>query len=140
MKNYKVVTQKKGKYCQKILTWQFKGKQQRQNIPKPLWYLIDEPLTLEEFLSALTHYQKDKQPRQRKSDRRVKGEGSGSVRRIDCCYRGRHGRTKYYEQHWFDYELDGKKSSKYIPKAMVDEIMDLNVRKVPVSLILKLLD
>ena len=141
MKNYKVVTQRKGKYRQKILTWQENGKQQRQNIPKPLWYLIDEIDSLEEFLSALADYHAEKSlklPRERL--RRFKGQGSGVIQKRIFKKKNKDGTIKRYKQYWFDYEIDGKKSSKYIPVAMVDSIMDLNARKVPVSVILKRLD
>ena len=138
MKDFKIVTQKKGKYRQKILTWQFKGKQQRQTIPKALWYLIDEIESLDEFLSALADYQAEKSltsPKERL--RRFKGEGSGLIRKKICEQKNKDGTTRRYTQHWFQYELDGKQSSKYIPIAMVDTIMDLNARKVPVFIILK---
>lgn len=136
MKKYKIVTQKKGKYSQKILTWQENGKQQRLNIPKPLWYLIDEIDNLEEFQSALADYERQKdEPKLRQ--RRFKGEGSGIIQKRISTSKNKDGKIRRYKQYWFDYEIDGKKSSKYIPVAMVDTITEMNARKVPVSLILK---
>ena len=141
MRNFKVVTQRKGKYRQKVLTWQENGKQQRQNIPKSLWYLIDNIDSLEEFLSALADYQAEKSlTLSRERLRRFKGEGSGLIQKRIFKKKNKDGTIKRYIQYWFDYEIDGKKSSKYIPVAMVDSIMDLNARKVPVSVILKRLD
>jgi|GEM_PF-4605245 len=140
MKNYKIVTQSKGKYRQKILTWQENGKQQRQNIPKPLWYLIEEIDSLEEFLSAFAEYQTNRKPRQRKGNRRVKGDGSGLIVVRISTSKNKDGKIRRYKQHWFDYRIDGVRKSKYIPVAMVDSIIDLNTRKVPISIILKRLE
>lgn len=140
MKNFKIVTQKKGKYRQKVLTWQENGKQQRKNIPKTLWHLIVDIESLEEFLSALADYQGKRKPRERKSNRRIKGDGSGLIVVRISTSKNKDGKIRRYKQHWFDYRIDGVRKSKYIPVAMVDSIIELNARKVPVSVILKRLE
>ncbi|MBF2057573.1 MAG: hypothetical protein IGQ45_10230 [Cyanobacterium sp. T60_A2020_053] len=140
MKDFKVVTQKKGKYYQKILNWYEGGERKRKTIPKPLWYLIDEANSLEEIRGAIHSYKENQEPRQRKSNRRVKGEGSGVIQRRICKKKNKDGTTKRYTQYWFQFEQDGKRGSRYIPVAMVDTITEMNVRKVSVSLILQRLD
>ncbi|WP_069791279.1 hypothetical protein A5482_014725 (plasmid) [Cyanobacterium sp. IPPAS B-1200] len=140
MKNFKIVTQKKGKYRQKILTWQENGKQQRQNIPKSLWYLIDNIDSLEELLSALENIKTKRQPRERKSNRRVKGEGSGMIKIKYSSRKNKDGTIKRYTQHWFQYREDEKLRIKYIPVAMVDSIVEMNARKLPISVILERLN
>lgn len=140
MKYFRVVTQKKGKYRQKILTWQENGKQQRQTIPKALWYLIDDIDSLEDFFRALADHQSTRQPRERKSNRRVKGEGSGMIKIKYSRRKNKNGTIKQYKQHWFQYRENGKLKIKYIPVAMVDSIVQMNARKLPVSVILERLD
>lgn len=140
MKKPKIVTQKVKGNEQKVLSWYEDGERKRQTIPKPLWHLTSEPIDVEEILDEIAYYKKTRQPRQRKSNRRVKGEGSGVVQERIYVYQNKNGSTKKYIQYWFDYEVNGKKSSKYIRKAMVESIIELNNQKVPISVILKHFD
>jgi hypothetical protein len=71
--------------------------------------------------------------------RRHKGEGSGSIHWKTITRNG-----KDYPQAWYHYELWSEgdrliKSTKYIPKKLLKQVQQLNLEKVPVREILKLL-
>ncbi|AIE76301.1 hypothetical protein D082_60220 (plasmid) [Synechocystis sp. PCC 6714] len=69
--------------------------------------------------------------------RRLKGEGSGYIQLHYC-----HKKGKSYEQFYYHYEIweNGirqRKGSKYIPKAKLAAVQELETCKVPVILILR---
>ncbi len=75
-----------------------------------------------------------------KKSRRKRGEGSGYIE-----YRDVKRGTKTYKQAWLNYEIwqSGDrviKSSKYIPKKLESKIIRMNNEKVPVEVILKVLE
>jgi hypothetical protein len=78
--------------------------------------------------------------RNSKPQRRIKGDGSGYVRRHDCTSRT----GKAYEQHYYHYEIweNGSRQVKsccYIPKARLEQVRELEANKAPVIQILQVL-
>lgn len=67
--------------------------------------------------------------------RRTKGNGSGYL--YNKPY---HRDNKTYSQWWYQYELNGIKKTKYIPKSVLGDIRVLEENKVPVKQILELLE
>ncbi|WP_051738975.1 hypothetical protein [Synechocystis sp. PCC 6714] len=70
-------------------------------------------------------------------NRRTKGDGSGYIQLHYC-----HKKGKSYEQFYYHYEIweNGirqRKGSKYIPKAKLAAVQELETCKVPVILILR---
>jgi hypothetical protein len=70
-------------------------------------------------------------------NRRIKGEGSGYIQLHYCTKKG-----KSYDQFYYHYEIwengiKQRKGSKYIPKAKLAAVQELETCKVPVTLILK---
>jgi hypothetical protein len=73
--------------------------------------------------------------------RRSRGQGSGYIRLHYCEKQTRSGK-KSYEQYYYHYELweNGirqHKGSKYIPKAKLELIQDMDKEKMPITFILR---
>jgi hypothetical protein len=78
---------------------------------------------------------------EQKSKRRSRGQGSGYIQLHYCEKQTRSGK-KSYEQYYYHYEIweNGirqHKGSKYIPKAKLELIRDMNKEKMPITLILR---
>lgn len=73
--------------------------------------------------------------------RRSRGQGSGYIRLHYCEKQTRSGK-KSYEQFYYHYEIwaNGtrqRKGSKYIPKAKLELIQDMDKEKMPITFILR---
>ncbi len=165
---YRTITKNGKEYQQAYYHWRENGKQRSKYIPKKLLNKIKQAesrkLPVEDILVLLAGMEKcsskssdtsiistdDKVidnsdkcsskiiPASKKN--RVKGKGSGW---IECKPIKRKG--KEYKQYWYHYETwrEGSRMvqcSKYIPKKMESKIIRMNNEKVPVEVILKVLE
>lgn len=96
-------------------------------------------MRLESILSILDLIAAAYLPQSSSAIRRPKGFGSGSIHWRTITIDG-----KDYPQAYYHYEFRSKgdrlvKSSKYIPKCLIDQVQSLEEEKVPVKEVLKLL-
>jgi hypothetical protein len=69
--------------------------------------------------------------------RRLKGEGSGYIQPHYCIKNGKPYQQFYYHYEIWENGIRQRKGSKYIPKAKLAAVQELETCKVPVTLILK---
>lgn len=75
----------------------------------------------------------------RKKTRRSRGEGSGCIYYRTVIKKGKEYREAYYQYELWSHGNAVLKSTKYIPKRLLQQIQELDAQKTPVEEILQVL-